>query len=606
MVKKVNYKLILIMAVLLMIIFPNFSNAANISVGQVKNLKVTSRSTSELKLSWKKVSSVTGYRIYIYNDSTKKYDYYGKTTNTTMTIKKLKSSKQYKIKIRAYKTIKGKNYYGKYSEVLSTATSPTQTKNVKVNSQTDSTITISWDKVTRASGYRVYICDNSENQYKYYGYTNTNSITIKGLKSAKEYKIKVRAYKNVDGTRYFGAYAPVITTITKPTKLSGLKASNNTTSTITLSWNAITRASGYRVYVYDNSTKSYIYYGQTTDTTMKISNLKSATDCKFKVRGFVRFNGAKIYGSYSDILETGTIPDKVTNLSSTKQTANSITIKWDKLSGVTGYAIYMYSEYSEDYKQYKKTTSNSFTISDLDTAKFYKIYVKAYKKLGETNYYGSKSNIISVKTFSTSTTRAGIDVSKWQESIDWQKVKDAGIELVMIRAGYRGDTSGTIFEDSYFKTNINEATKLGLDIGVYFFSYATTEDEAIEEAKWVCDKLKEYNVQDKCKYIAYDFETYNLNRAKGISKSQIDKNAIAFLNYVANEKYIPILYGNKNYLTNIFDTNKIVSEVENCKVWLAQYNDSVTYEEKYDIWQYTSTGIINGITGNVDLNVIYF
>lgn len=607
MVKKVNYKLIILMAILFVVIFPNFSNAAKVSVGQVKNVKATSNKTTEIKISWKKVKKITGYRVYVYNNSTKKYEYYAKTKNTSITIKKLKSSTQYKIKVRAYKTVKGKNYYGKYSSVLKTATKPSETKNVKVKSQTDSTIKLSWSKVSRASGYRVYICNDSENKYKYYGYTNTNSITIKKLKSATQYKIKVRAYKNVDGTRYFGAYAPVVTTVTKPSKQTGVKMTKNTTSSITVSWNKLSNVSEYRVYICDNSKNEYKYYGQVKGTSIEIKELNPATTYKIKVRGFIRFNNSKIYGSYSDILEVGTIPQKVTNLISTNQTENSITLKWDKLNNITGYGVYIWSDLNGgEYREYKKTSSNTYTLEDLDAAKFYRVCIKAYKKINGKNYYGESSNIISVKTLSTEKIRAGIDVSKWQKDVDWQTMKNSGIEFTMIRAGYRGTTEGKIFEDDYLKTNLEKSTQLGLDVGVYFFSYAKNEEEAIEEAKWVCDKLEEYNMKDKCKYIVYDFEAYNLNRLEGISKEQIDKNAIAFLSYVFEQNYTPVLYGNKNYLTNIFDTEKIVSNVQNCKVWLAQYNDEVTYEGKYDIWQYTEKGKIDGISGYIDLNIIYF
>lgn len=141
---------------------------------------------------------------------------------------------------------------------------------------------------------------------------------------------------------------------------------------------------------------------------------------------------------------------------------------------------------------------------------------------------------------------------------------------------------------------------------MYFYSYAITEEEAYNEAEWIVEKLEEYGVQKKCKYIAYDFEVYNTDRAKGVSKEQIDSNCIEFLNYVYNTGYKPVLYGNKNYLTNIFSTEEIVDNVPDCMVWLAQYNTAPSYDGEYVMWQYTSSEKVDGIPERVDVNVLYF
>lgn len=613
MLKKINYKLIILFTILFVAIIPNFSNAA-VSVGQVKNLKVSTTSTTQIKVTWSKVSGATAYRLYKYNSKTKKYEYYGQTKSTSMTVKKLTSATTYKFKVRALKTVKGKNYYGKYSSILTATTYPDQTKNLKMKSQTDTTVTISWDKVSRVTGYRVYIYNESKKAYEYYGYTTTNSMTIKKLTSAKTYKVRVRAYKKVSGKYYLGAYATAIQVVTKPVKQTGVKVKDTTTGTITLSWNKVARASGYRVYMYKANSNSYEYCAQTTtDTCTTISNLSSGTAYQFKVRAYINFNGTWYWGTFSDVLKTSTLSNRVNNLKTTAQTATSINIKWDKVEKTTGYEVFVWSgvinvsDNTKAFKSYKTTTNTSMSISNLTSTKLYEIYVMAYSEVDGKKYYGEKSNIITVRTANAEGQRVEIDVSSHQEEINWKSVKNAGVEFVMIRAGYRGyGSAGNIAEDEYFKTNITSAINEGLEVGVYFFSYAITEDEAIAEAEWVAGKLEEYGVQDKCKYIAYDFESYNLNRAKGMSKSQLNKNTIAFLNRVKELEYTPILYGNKNYLTNYFDTAQITSSVEETKVWLAQYNDKYTYDGNFDMWQYTSQGTINGISGNVDMNIIYF
>ena len=574
---------------------------------KVKNLTAKSQNTNSITLTWNKVTRATGYRVYMYNSSTGKYEYYGYSTTNSITVKGLKASKEYKFKVRAYKTADGTKYFGSYSSVLTTATKPSKVKNVTVKSQATSTIKLSWTKVTRATGYRVYIYNSSTGKYEYYGYSTTNSITIEDLKSSKIYKIKIRAYKTSDGTKYYGSYSDVIEATTKPSKVKNLTASSQTTSTVTLSWDSVARATGYRVYVYNSSTKSYEYYGYSTTNSLTIEDLSSAKEYKVKVRAYKTLDGTRYYGSYSDVVTVATKPSKVQNVTVTSTTTSSIKISWDKVTRASGYRVYVYSEYSQSYKYYKQTTSTSLTISDLDTAKFYKIKVRAYFTSDDTKYYGSYSSVLVQKTKSTSSIRAGIDVSKYQGDIDWTKVKKAGVEFVMIRIGYRGSSEGGIYEDPYFEENIEGATDAGLEVGVYFFSYAVDEDEAEEEAKWVISTLKSYGYDEEdCKYIAFDFEVFGQNRVEDVSTKQVNKNTIAFLSYVSENNFTPILYGNKTHLTNKFDVDSIQESVSDCLIWLAQYNDETTYESSYDMWQYSSTGSISGISGDVDLNVVYF
>ena len=256
MVKNRKSKIMLLLIIFLfLLILPNYANAAKISVGKVKGVKVKSQNTSSLKISWKSVSKVNGYKVYICDNSNNKFKYYGKTTGKSITIKKLKSSKEYKIKIRGYRTLKKKTYYGSYSSVLKVATKPTQVKGLKSKSQTDNTINLTWSKVTRASGYRVYIYNSSKKKYEYYGYSRKNSITIKDLKAFQTYKIKVRAYKTVEGKRTYGTFSKVITTKTKFNKIKKLKVDSQTNNTINLSWKKVSKATGYRVYKYNSSKK---------------------------------------------------------------------------------------------------------------------------------------------------------------------------------------------------------------------------------------------------------------------------------------------------------------------------------------------------------------
>ena len=248
------------------------------------------------------------------------------------------------------------------------------------------------------------------------------------------------------------------------------------------------------------------------------------------------------------------------------------------------------------------------TIKNLDPAKFYKVYVKSYAKVNGAYYYAKASATVSQKTKSTSSTKAAIDVSEFQYSIDWDAVKKSGVDFAMIRIGFRGyGKEGNIAEDVRFEENIKGALDAGIDVGVYFFAYAKNTTEAKEEANWVIKTLNKYGIsKSECKYIAYDFESWNQNRVKGVSVAQINKNTKAFLQVVSDAGYTPVLYGNANDLKNRFDTDSIEAKFKNCKIWLAHYTDDTTYKGNYDMWQYSSTGKVNGISGNVDLDIIKF
>lgn len=193
----------------------------------------------------------------------------------------------------------------------------------------------------------------------------------------------------------------------------------------------------------------------------------------------------------------------------------------------------------------------------------------------------------------------GIDVSSWQGDIDWDKVKDSGIDYVMIRCGFRNLVNDEIHVDKLFYYNIKEANRVGIPVGVYFYSTAITEKEVLEEATFVLNLIKDYDVQYP---VAYDFEMFNENRTVGLSDIVINDNAVKFLDYISAHGYIGMLYTNLSSLNKHWDLSKF----EGYRVWYAQYIDKTTYEGSYDMWQYADNGRVDGIVGNVDLNESYY
>jgi len=191
----------------------------------------------------------------------------------------------------------------------------------------------------------------------------------------------------------------------------------------------------------------------------------------------------------------------------------------------------------------------------------------------------------------------GIDISKHNGTVDWNAVKNAGVEFVILRCGYRGSASGVLVEDEKFRTNIKGATAAGLKVGIYFFSQAVNEMEAVEEASLTLSLIKGHKIS----YPVYiDVEAAN-GRADGLSAAERTKVVKAFCETVRDSGYTAGVYSNKNWFAEKMDTGAF----GNYRIWLAQYTESPTYTGRYEMWQYSSRGTIPGIKGDVDLNICY-
>lgn len=191
----------------------------------------------------------------------------------------------------------------------------------------------------------------------------------------------------------------------------------------------------------------------------------------------------------------------------------------------------------------------------------------------------------------------GIDISRHNGAIDWNAVKASGVDYVIIRCGYRGSATGVLIEDQNFRTNIKGATAAGLKVGVYVFSQAVDEVEAVKEASLAVSLVKGYNLTYP---IFIDTEASG-GRADKIDKATRTAVVNAFCQTVASAGYQPGIYASKSW----YEDKLNMSAVASCRIWLAQYASAPTYKGKYDMWQYSKKGTISGIKGDVDLNYSY-
>ena len=197
-------------------------------------------------------------------------------------------------------------------------------------------------------------------------------------------------------------------------------------------------------------------------------------------------------------------------------------------------------------------------------------------------------------------TSVGVDVSTYQGTVDWAAVKDAGVDYVIVRAAYRGYETGKIVPDDLYEQNIRGAVDAGLHVGVYLYSQALSEDEAREEADYLLGLIEGLPVDYP---VVYDQEEYtaDLARTDGLTGEQATLNALAFCERVYDAGYIPMIYTNNDWAQNMYDMERL----DHYPIWYADYTAAPSLTGGFAMWQYTDSGQVPGVTGPVDLNLLF-
>lgn len=361
----------------------------------------------------------------------------------------------------------------------------------------------------------------------------------------------------------------------------------------------------------DKATASVAVGSETTVT------VKPADDGKGKV---VAFSG-------NDKIVTVSVKDKVVTLKGIQKGSAAVTIVYTsakgqvasqditvtvvdgsgKLKDGEGNVLYIknadgtYTEaLSGDYYKYDTFYVKQVKYTGWQTIDGKVYFYDANGKFvtGEQVIQGAKYNFASDGSLVTGNGTFGIDVSKWNGTIDWNAVKNSGVSYVIIRCGYRGSSAGTLVEDPKFKANIKGATSAGIKVGVYFFSQAINNSEAVEEASMVLQLIKDYKISYPV-FLDVESSGGRADKIDSVTRTEVIKS---FCQTIENGGYTAGVYANKNWLNTKMDAKQLTKY----KIWLAQYAAAPTYTTtKYDLWQYKSTGKVSGISGNVDLNISY-
>lgn len=253
------------------------------------------------------------------------------------------------------------------------------------------------------------------------------------------------------------------------------------------------------------------------------------------------------------------------------------------------------NQYNPECYSYIDTDNDGRIIADsIDASSLYSYKDSDHttQTLGYTGFIKYEDDIF--------TSKVGIDVSKFQKKINWEKVKSAGIDFAFVRVAYRGyGKAGSLNEDAYYRDNIEGAKAAGLEVGAYIYSQAVNEEEAVEEADYICRLLDGYDLDLP---VVYDPEhvVNDTARTDNVSGEQFTKNARAFCDRVKELGYEPMIYANMLWEAYELD----ISAIEGVPLWYADYENLPQTPYSFRIWQYSQAGRVSGISGTVDMNLM--
>ncbi len=254
------------------------------------------------------------------------------------------------------------------------------------------------------------------------------------------------------------------------------------------------------------------------------------------------------------------------------------------------------------YDTYVKFMCASYIIlgDSIETAEIYKISANVARHDYDVSSFilDEDSGYMSYVGENVTTVKLGIDVSSFQNDIDWETVATTEVDFAMIRLGYRGYSEGGLVLDSSYVTNITGALKNGIPVGVYFFTQATSYEEGVEEAEFVLANIAGYDVTYP---IVIDTEQIEVDgaRANDIDNDTRTDAIIGFCETIIAAGYTPMIYANRNWFVQNLDMDRL----GDYKLWLAQYAETPYFPYLFNCWQYSSEGVVPGISEAVDVNI---
>ncbi|MDI9242902.1 GH25 family lysozyme [Ruminococcus sp. YH-rum2234] len=469
-------------------------------------------------------------------------------------------------------------------------------------------IRLSWNSVVGASVYGVMRSESPDGEYQWLAAVGGQSYTDANLETGKTYYYKLYAAAWNNNTWLNGEMSETVSgqVCPGPQSISTEMASS---TSLRISWSKVSGAAAYYVYRRQGNVQTFL--GGSWETEYYDTGLQVGEEYSYVVQSVVYADNQYGLAGYSEsqIQQVGLLKPEGVHATADGN-VRTVSLQWTEVPGAQCYGIFRAVGLDGDYVWLGTSSSNSYEDKDCLPEQQY-----VYKVYAAVNINGSWINSETSEAYMIQVPRAtkalGIDVSYHNGYIDWNQVAQTQVRFAMIRIGYRRNADGVIIEDVRAAENLQGALAAGLDVGVYFFSTAVTPQEAEEEARWVLNYIQTYNITYP---VAYDCEGYDktTSRMFGLSIEQRTSHAITFLDMIAENGYTPLMYGSKSYLMNSWAIDQLEQRYS---IWVAQwpltvpvypYEGTTTYTRSYLMWQYTDRGSVSGITGNVDMDVIYY
>ena len=346
----------------------------------VTGIRSTSNTSTSNTITWNASKKAEGYEVYQWIGTNDSYKLIGTTTSTKFTNSKKTSGTMYRYKVRAFNNVDGQRIEGAYSSEFTTCTLPANVSFSLCSTDVDS-ITLNWNKVSKATGYQVEMYTNGT--WKTLSTLSGTSYTASDLSQKTAYRFRVRAIRNYNYINYYGDYTEKDITIRPANTPKGLSSSVNTSSSNTITWESMNGVSGYSVYQWIGTTDSYKKLGDTAYPYYTNSGKSSGTMYTYRVKAYYVSDNVMQYSKPAQVV-TCTLPANVT-VKTAKRSGSNISLAWNKVSKATGYEIYVKSESS--WKKLTTTSGKSYTAKNLSGTKTFRI--RAYRKYNGVNYYGA-------------------------------------------------------------------------------------------------------------------------------------------------------------------------------------------------------------------------
>lgn len=346
----------------------------------VTGIRSTSNTSTSNTITWNASKKAEGYEVYQWIGTTDSYKLIGTTTSTKFTNSKKSSGTMYRYKVRAFNNVDGQRIEGAYSSEFTICTLPANVSFSLCSTDVDS-ITLNWNKVSKATGYQVEMYTNGT--WKTLSTLSGTSYTVSDLSQNTAYRFRVRAIRNYNYINYYGGYTEKDITIRPANTPEGLSSSVNTSSSNTITWKSMNGVSGYSVYQWIGTTDSYRKLGDNAYPYYTNSGKSSGTMYTYRVKAYYVSDNVMQYSKPAQVV-TCTLPANVT-VKTAKRSGSNISLAWNKVSKATGYEIYVKS--GSSWKKLTTTSGKSYTAKNMSGTKTFKI--RAYRKYNGVNYYGA-------------------------------------------------------------------------------------------------------------------------------------------------------------------------------------------------------------------------